>query len=642
MQKFRGIALYWLLCVLAISSSSLAANEKNQPELKVDIQHIYDVYYKILYFDSLEIKDSLFYYVDYGYSMCNELDLNTVDSKKVQLTIAEIYYYYGGTNYFRNEIFESINGYEKAIEIFKKYDIKNKYADCLTNLATNFSKVGQEPKALELMHKATSIFIDLNDSEGIMIGYRSIGLLYKRQKDYVRSHEYLNKALKISKETDDVDASIYLLISIAVMHYFNDNLEEALPFYQEALKLSELTEDELVKANVYSNFGEFYKNTGDFDNAKIYFDKAIVLIDKADSDYKRSFMFINYSDYYYLKGDYQQAILFADKALSLSEKIKNKRAEYIILNILLKIYEKLEDTDKLALYQKRVIEHLNEHKDQLNEQINQQETVRFKLDKQKIIAENKQDKHKLDQEHEDQERNYFYLLIASLFVILLTFSLIIYFRLRTMRAHNKYITKQSEERKILLQEVHHRVKNNFQIVSSMLRLQSYSFEDEVLRQNLEEAVNRINAMAIVHNVIYRQEKFRDIDAKNYLERLVENLHKTGDSRIIITIESEEIPFKIETLINLGIALNELITNSFKHAFNEGITQPKINISLRKIKDKNFELRYKDNGVGFSEGNYKSSFGMELIDTIISNYEGEVVYGSEKDWNTVIVITFEEE
>jgi len=574
--------------------------------------------------------------------MCNELDINTINSEELRLTIAEIYYYYGSVNYFSNEVFESINGYKKAIEIFKKYGLKAKYADCIFDLATNYSKVGQEHKSLELMHQATSIFIDLKDTAAITAGYRSIGVLYDRQRDYSRAREYFNKALKLSKSTDDVDASIHLLLSLAVTHKRSDELEKALELYLEVLDLSKRSKDELTKAVVYSNLGEFYKNIDDLDSAKIYFDKANVIIEKSDSDYKRSYMWLNYSDYYFLRGDYQQAVFYGEKALHLSEEIKNKRAEYIMLNVLIKIYEKLGDSNKLAIYQKRVIEHLNEHKDQLNKQINQLETVRFKLDKENIIAENEKIKSKQEQEQKSQERKYIYLLVISLFVILLTFSLVIYFRLRTTREYNKNITKQSEERKLLLQEVHHRVKNNFQIVSSMLRLQSYGFENEILRRNFEEAVNRINAMAIVHNVIYRQEKFKDIDAKNYLERLVENLHKTGDSRIVISIKSEEIPFKIETLINLGIALNELITNSFKHAFHLTSVDPKIQISLRKLDNKTFELKYKDNGVGFSTESYKASFGMELIDTIISNYEGEVIYGSEEGWNSVVVITFKED
>lgn len=446
----------------------------------------------------------------------------------------------------------------------------------------------------------------------------------------------------VSKDLNDADATIHILVSLASLYKLTDELEKSLELYFEALKLLEKTDELMTKLTVYSNLGGFYKATGNLDSTKVYFDKANVLIEELDSDYKRSFILFNYSDYYYLKGNYPQATLYGEKALRLSEKIKNKRAEFVTLNILVKIYEEIGNFDKLAIYQKRIIEYLFEQKDELNEQINELETVRYKLDRQSIISENEKTKSELELEQKNNERKYFYIILLCLFIMLLTFSLIVYFRLRTTRAHNKVITKQSEERKLLLQEVHHRVKNNFQIVSSMLRLQSYGFENEELRQNFEEAVNRINAMAIVHNVIYRQEKFKDIDAKDYLERLVENLHKTGESRIVITIDSEEIPFKIETLINFGIALNELITNSFKHAFNKDSVNPKINIALRRVEGKTFELIYKDNGVGLSEEDYNSSFGMELIDTIFSNYDGEVVYGSENEWNTAIIISFKED
>src|SRR5690554_3032687 len=185
----------------------------------------------------------------------------------------------------------------------------------------------------------------------------------------------------------------------------------------------------------------------------------------------------------------------------------------------------------------------------------------------------------LEQEKRRKIRYYYYTAAIVLFILLAIFLFIFYYRFKTTKEQNKIITKQSEERKLLLQEVHHRVKNNFQIVSSMLRLQSYNFEDEELRKNFNEAVNRINAMAIVHDIIYRQEKFKDIDAANYLERVVQALHKTGDKRINIEVDAEHIPFRIETLINLGIALNELITNSFKHAFDEETVNPTIKISL---------------------------------------------------------------
>lgn len=187
MQKIRGVNLFCLLCALLMSTNTIANQEKNQQKSKVGSMNIYEVYSKILYFDSLELKDSIAYYTKQAYELSNEIDLNTVESKENQLIIAEIYRKYGLLNFFSNDIFESISGYEKAIDIFTKYDRKAKLADCFTSLATNYSKIGKEPKAMELMQKATSMFIDLDDKRGIMVGYRSIGLLYKRQRDNLRA-----------------------------------------------------------------------------------------------------------------------------------------------------------------------------------------------------------------------------------------------------------------------------------------------------------------------------------------------------------------------------------------------------------------------------------------------------------------------
>src|SRR5690606_35075719 len=155
-------------------------------------------------------------------------------------------------NFFSNVVFESMRGYEKVLMLFKKHDVKLKRAECLLSLATNYSKIGQEPKSMEYMHKATMIFIYIIDTIGIMIDYRSIGLLYKRQKDNLRALEYLNKALEVSKNLNDTEATIHLLISLASMYKITDELDRSLGLYFEALKLSEKTDHLLTKATLYS------------------------------------------------------------------------------------------------------------------------------------------------------------------------------------------------------------------------------------------------------------------------------------------------------------------------------------------------------------------------------------------------------
>ena len=149
-------------------------------------------------------------------------------------------------------------------------------------------------------------------------------------------------------------------------------------------------------------------------------------------------------------------------------------------------------------------------------------------------------------------------------------------------------------------------------------------------------------MSIVHNIIYRQETFSEIDSKDYLEKLVQSLKQSsGNPRIDIEIETQKPKLKIETLIHLGIALNELIVNSFKYAFTSDHNEPKIRIFLNELGDNEFELIYQDNGVGINKEMDQASFGMELIQTLIEHLEGSVDISSQENWKTTISIKFKD-
>lgn len=596
---------------------------------------------KILFFDSINEPDSLRRYVDLGIILCDRIELTNETPNETQATVAEIYNFYGSNYYMSNDLAEALIGFQKASELYKKVDIKNKLAQCLNNMAIIYLKIGNQTKSLDCLHKSTSIFIDINDSNSIALGYNSIAKIYRDQNDFQRTQEYLDKALIIGRKLGNPDVLSSILNSIAGLKKELGDQAGALALYNEALSIAKEARSEMKSALILNNLGVIHKDLGDLEIAKTFFESAYKIALDNNSDYGKVFTLVNLGDYYRLTNKYDRAFELTNKALEISENTANDEGKHKAILILIKIFEEQKLWEKTAYYQAILIKHKNKIEQQIIEQISQQETIRYKLEKERYIAQNKEDKAKLNREKEIQRLNFLYIIFSVLFVMLLTFSLIVYFRLRSSREMNKDITKQSEERKLLLQEVHHRVKNNFQIVSSMLRLQSYNFDNEILRENFEEAVNRINAMAIVHDVIYRQEKFSDIDAKTYLEKLVKNLHRTGDSRIIISIESEEVPFKIETLINLGIALNELITNSFKHAFNDQMEQPEIKISLSTIGEKTYEIIYKDNGVGINRESYASSFGMELIETIISNFEGEVELMDDQLWKTWIRITFKE-
>ena len=181
----------------------------------------------------------------------------------------------------------------------------------------------------------------------------------------------------------------------------------------------------------------------------------------------------------------------------------------------------------------------------------------------------------------------------------------------------------SNENTVLVKEIHHRVKNNLQIVISLLRLQQNELKSEEAKQHFSEAINRIMVMSLIHQKLYQDKSLAEIKIKDYLSDLtsdIASLSTLGIS-IKVDIKSELEKVGLKTIVPLGLIVNELMSNSIEHAF-KGKNEALIHISI-KIKDNNkFELLYFDNGSWNKKSKEYSSFGLELIETLTAQLDGK--------------------
>ena len=183
------------------------------------------------------------------------------------------------------------------------------------------------------------------------------------------------------------------------------------------------------------------------------------------------------------------------------------------------------------------------------------------------------------------------------------------------------IEKSLKEKEVLLQEVHHRVKNNLAIITSIIGLQSEQIEDDLTRDLFKRMQNRISTMALVHEQLYSCSNIEQIDAGEYLKQLCEELQMTtpvpgGFVQMILEIDAAEL--SIDHLIPIGLLVNEIVTNSLRHAFDE-TSEPKIDLQFRSHGDEGFSLLIRDNGRGGSErsaGDAENSTGMIIIDALV--------------------------
>ena len=198
-----------------------------------------------------------------------------------------------------------------------------------------------------------------------------------------------------------------------------------------------------------------------------------------------------------------------------------------------------------------------------------------------------------------------------------------------------------EEKTLLLQELNHRVKNNMQMIISLIRLQTNDIDDKKIQNLFLTTQNRLNAMSQLHELLYQKDDISYINAYEYFTTLIEELQETYSQNINIdyTISTD---LETEQAISCGIILNELVTNSFKYAFNENIDDATIEISLIK-EGGQYILIVKDNGVGYDQKTVPKSFGLILVTTLVeSKLQGTITAYTQKGANIKIVWSEEDE
>lgn len=184
-----------------------------------------------------------------------------------------------------------------------------------------------------------------------------------------------------------------------------------------------------------------------------------------------------------------------------------------------------------------------------------------------------------------------------------------------------------------LKEIHHRVKNNLQIVSSLLQLQSSYIRDDNVRQIFMESRNRVRSMAFIHEKLYLSKDLKHINFPEYIRELVSGLLsscKSGFNDIDIEIEIDDIQIDADTAINLGLIVNELVTNVFKYAFPDGRSKHgnkcELIITIKDLSDGKFILIVRDNGIGLpSNVDFRntSTLGLQLVTVLVEQLKGKI-------------------
>jgi PAS domain S-box-containing protein len=198
------------------------------------------------------------------------------------------------------------------------------------------------------------------------------------------------------------------------------------------------------------------------------------------------------------------------------------------------------------------------------------------------------------------------------------------------------------EREVMLREIHHRVKNNIQIISSLLRLQAQHVRDDKVTEILNESQSRIRSMALIHEKLYQSQDFARIDFSDYIVKMITHLFamfNLPSDQVRFRVEAENIQLDINRAIPCGLIINELVTNALKHAF-PGEKKGELIVRIRREEDDCYQLTVKDTGVGLPEGfdpDKRETLGFQIVHDLVKQLNGSIEFLRKE--GTEIIIRF---
>ncbi len=577
--------------------------------------------------------DSSIYYANKAIKLSKEY--GNIKEQAIALNVIGNAYHLAGENFL------ALKTWEKGFKIAKEYNLEEEEAKLLFNMGVIFKIWGDYTKAVKYYQSALKTYEGLNDSILIAKILNNIGNIYfSYEIDYHKALSYYLKSLNIYMQYKDsiIIADICSNIGIAFLEMKQN--EKSLEYFTRSYNIYKLVGNNSGIAFSYNQFGEIQLMLGEFDKALKYFIKAQNIY--KDIGEKGNYLY----SYAQIAGVYKAMNEF-DIALELHiEYLKNVLKQGFKSEILRqykeisKIYESLGDFKKAIEYYKKY----SELKDSLiNEknlnQIAKLETIYETEKKEKAIIQ--LEKEKITQTVEIKRQKFHKLLlfnITIMFFLLTTTILVIYQQNRksnVILASKKHEIEEKNillkesiiEKETLLKEVHHRVKNNLQIISSILNLQTRYISDTKIYDQVLEGKNRVKSMALIHETLFSFNNLSSVNFKPYLTKLLKyitNTYKINGREIQNNIYVEDISFDIDVAIPIGLIINELVSNAYKYAFTYQ-KKGKINVILRKIENEKYLIRVSDNGIGLAKDiNNISTLGLRLVKKLVYQLDGELI------------------
>jgi two-component system, sensor histidine kinase PdtaS len=609
-------------------------------------------------------------------SLLTELDKNKEDTVKVRLlfSISEQYFSLG------NET-KSILFIEDAIGLAENLGDNKLSASIRKDGARLYSKIGNSSKAIKELDKLLSYYQTENDSENLAQTFSYLAAIYDLQGNHAVALENYYQALEINEQLLNTKNIIKNSGNIGKVYMFQQQYSDATKFFFKSLSLSKQIEFLEGMANCYNNLGILNYYQENMDSAMFYFFQSEILKTNLNDSIGLSSLYNNLGEIYFLKDSYDKALEYQEKAKSIQYSVNDKEGlvySYINIGAVYEkqgLYNDAIDAHRQALaiakslqanwlimeayffihndykskgnFNEALLYFTKYHhlRDSLTSYESKEKIARLQLkydSGQKDIQIKALEQINVEQLEitEQISTNQMLLIVLSIFLLAI---IILMIRQTSLRKSNNFLLeKMLKQKEVLLKEVHHRVKNNFQLISSLLNLQAGNVTDEKIKMALVKNKNRIESMALVHKSLYENDDLVHVDLNKYVHQLVTNVQSSfnlENKNIKVVVEIEDILVESEQATPLGLIINELITNAYKYAFT-GKKGGLLKISIMNCNERDYCLKVQDNGIGLPSSfdiDKIESLGMELVRLLSEQIDGTLEIC--KEGGATFTITF---
>ncbi len=507
--------------------------------------------------------------------------------------------------------------FNKAVAGYKAVDNKRGLATTYFKIGWVYKKQGAIDKAMAADLSASRLMETLDDKQGMAGAYERISDDLTRQGRLTESMDYAKKAITICEENNLKDELVYALTTGGDVEIAGGNNKQALDYFSRALELARAQKfSEISITDFLNNRGNALKRLGSYPEALRDYETCLATAKKTNYPNAIAASIANLGEVNLLMGNYKEALGYQLETVRLQE--ENKDASNLTENYLhvSTIYEHLGDYKSSLAYHKKALIIRDsiasvESDAAMSKMLTQYETKK----KEATIAS--------QQKEISQQRKVQWLGAGVVLLLagLLVFGFVSY---RNRTKSNRLLATKNAENELLLKEIHHRVKNNLEVVSGLLALQSAQIDDPNTKDAMQESQNRVQSIGIVHQKLYQGTTPGSVEMKDYFLNLSESILDSfgADKRVTIECAMEKLDVDIDTAVPLGLIVNELLTNTLKYAFPEG-SNGKVFIKLEKRKDNVLHLEVSDNGVGKSGVTKGTGFGGQLISLLTQQLSGSM-------------------